>query len=421
MHNVELFYYIDRLLILQKRSVMMYTAYCRTFQESLKLGMKFMNWRKPQLLEGENSLLRLPELIKSLHYKQLLIVTDEGIAKLNLMDPLLAELQALEINYVIYDKTIPNPTFTNIEEALQLYYTNHCEAIIAFGGGSPMDCAKVVAARVARPEKEIPQLKGLFKVRKEIPTLFAVPTTAGTGSEGTVAAVVTNSNTHEKFAISDPVLIPHYAVLDPLLTVNLPKHITSTTGMDALTHAVEAYIGRSNTEETRKYSREAVKLIFKYLQRAYDDGQDVEARKQMQRASYLAGLAFTRAYVGYVHAIAHTLGGFYQVPHGYANAIILPHVLRFYGDHAAKPLAELANLVGIGNFSDSDEKKAQLFIEAIEKMNEHMAIPTKVEGIVNRDVPLMVDRALQEANPLYPVPKIVKEDEMFYLYQIIQA
>ena len=391
----------------------MYETFCRTYQSTLKLAMKFMDFRKPELLEGENSLTRLPELIQSLQFQKVLIVTDEGIVKLNLMEPLLAQLQNLGIAFVIYDKTVPNPTFTNIEEALQLYHGEHCEAIIAFGGGSPMDCAKAVAARVARPDKEIAQLKGLFKVRKEIPTLFAVPTTAGTGSEGTVAAVVSNSETHEKFAINDPVLIPQYAVLDPLLTVNLPKHITSTTGMDALTHAVEAYIGRSNTEETRKYAREAVIIIFKYLTRAYEDGSDIEARTQMQRASYLAGLAFTRAYVGYVHAIAHTLGGFYQVPHGYANAIILPHVLRFYGDSAAKPLAELANLVGIGQSGDSDEKKAQLFIEAIETLNRKMNIPEKIEGIVNRDVPLMVKRALQEANPMYPVPKIANKDEMY--------
>ena len=398
----------------------MYTAYCRTFQSTMKLGMKFLDWRKPELLEGENSLLKLPALIKSLHIKNLLIVTDEGISKLNLMDPLLAELETQQIDFVIYDKTVPNPTFTNIEEALQLYHAGRCEAIVAFGGGTPMDCAKAVCARVARPEKEIAQLKGLFKVRKDIPTLFAVPTTAGTGSEGTIAAVVSNSDTQEKFAINDPSLVPHYAVLDPLLTVNLPKHITSTTGMDALTHAVESYIGRSNTEETRKYAREAVILIFKYLYRAYEDGSDIEARTQMQRASYLAGLAFTRAYVGYVHAIAHTLGGFYHVPHGFANAVILPHVLRFYGDSAAKPLAELANLVDIGNFNDSDEKKARLFIEAIDELNRKMGIPAKIQGIVNRDVPLMAKRALQEANPLYPVPKIMGKDEMFYMYQIIQ-
>lgn len=399
---------------------MMYTAYCRTFQGTLRLGMKILNWRTPEILEGENSLLKLPELLQELQLTNLLIVTDEGIQKIGLMQPLLARLEELEICYVIYDKTVPNPTFTNVEQAFHLYNEHHCQGIIAFGGGSPMDCAKAVAARIARPEKALAEMRGLFKVRKEMPPFFAVPTTAGTGSEGTIAAVVSNSETHEKFAIMDPSLVPHYAVLDPLLTVNLPKHITSTTGMDALTHAIEAYIGLSSTKETRKYSREAVILIFKYLYRAYEDGTNMEARAQMQRASYLAGLAFTRAYVGYVHAIAHTLGGFYQIPHGYANAVILPHVLNFYGDSVTKPLAELANLVGIGNLSDDDERKAQLFIEAIEQLNAKMNIPTKIQGIQNKDIPLMVDRALQEANPLYPVPKIVNKDEMFYLYQLIK-
>ena len=398
----------------------MYTAYCRTVQSSMRVGMKLMNWRKPELLQGENSLERLPDLVKSLDLNMILVITDDGINKLGLMDTLLEGLQEQNITFVVYNKTVPNPTFTNIEEALELYYAHNCDGIIAFGGGSPMDCAKAVAARIARPEKSLADLKGLFKVRKEMPPFFAIPTTAGTGSEGTIAAVVSNSETHEKFAIMDPVLVPHYAVLDPVLTINLPPHITSTTGMDALTHAVEAYIGKSNTEETRKYAREAVILIFKYLVRAYEDGTDMKARTEMQRASYLAGLAFTRAYVGYVHAIAHTLGGFYQVPHGFANAVILPHVLRFYGESAAKPLAELATIVGIGKITDSDEKKAELFIEAIEELNNKMEIPHKITGIINRDVPLMVERALQEANPLYPVPRIVNKDEMFYLYQIIQ-
>lgn len=398
----------------------MYTAYCRTVQSSMRVGMKLMNWRKPELLQGENSLEKLPDLVKSLDLNMLLVITDEGIHKLGLMDKLLEGLQEQNIAFVVYSKTVPNPTFTNIEEALELYTANNCDGIIAFGGGSPMDCAKAVAARIARPDKSLVDLKGLFKVRKEMPPFFAIPTTAGTGSEGTIAAVVSNSETYEKFAIMDPVLVPHYAVLDPVLTINLPPHITSTTGMDALTHAVEAYIGKSNTEETRKYAREAVILIFKYLERAYVEGTDMKARTEMQRASYLAGLAFTRAYVGYVHAIAHTLGGFYQVPHGFANAIILPHVLRFYGESAAKPLAELATIVGIGKITDSDEKKAELFIEAIEALNKKMNIPRKITGIINRDVPLMVERAIQEANPLYPVPRIVNKDEMFYLYQVIQ-
>lgn len=398
----------------------MYKTYCRTYQKTFKFASRFLTWRTPELLEGENSLLELPLLVKEKGVHRVLLITDQGIASLGLMNPLIEGLEKHQIGYTMYDKTVPNPTIDNIEEAYALYKKQDCEGIIAFGGGSPMDCAKGVAARVARPDLQIPQMRGTLKVRKEIPPFFAIPTTAGTGSEATVAAVVSNSKTHEKYAINDPVLIPHYAVLDPLLTIKLPPHITSTTGMDALTHAVEAYIGKSNTAETRAYSLEAVELIFGNLYKAYIDGENVEARKNMQRASYLAGMAFTRAYVGNIHAIAHTLGGFYGVPHGLANAVLLPYVLEFYGDTVYKPLAELAEAAGIGERGQSVEQKAKQFIKAIKQMNKDMNIPDKIEGIVNRDIPIMVERALQEANPLYPVPKILNKDEMFYLYQIIQ-
>jgi alcohol dehydrogenase len=349
-----------------------------------------------------------------------LIVTDKGITKLGLMVGLLEGLKSVGTNYVIYDHTVPNPTNENIEEALMLYQKNECEAIIAFGGGSPMDCAKGVGARVARPKKSLSQMRGQLKVRKEIPPLIAIPTTAGTGSEATIAAVISNSQTHEKYVINDTVLIPHYAVLDPLLTMKLPPHITSTTGMDALTHAVEAYIGRSNTMETKQYSRDAIQLIFTNLHEAYSNGSNLTARTNMQKASYLAGLAFTRAYVGYVHAIAHTLGGFYNVPHGLANAIILPHVLEYYGETVHKPLAELADLIGITEGADTDEMKSKKFIDAIKKLNVDMNIPTKIEGIIDRDIPIMVERALKEANPFYPVPKILRKNDLFELYHLIK-
>lgn len=398
----------------------MYKLYCRLFQLSFRLGAYALPWRKPELVEGENSVSRLPALIKRKSIASVLIVTDRVISSLGLMDGLLKGLEAEGIAYVVYDQTVPNPTIDNIEEALAMYHGNRSEGIIAFGGGSPIDCAKGVGARVARPEKSIPQMKGQFKVRKSIPPLFAIPTTAGTGSEATVAAVISNSQTHEKYAVNDLVLIPHVAVLDPLLTVQLPPHITSTTGMDALTHAVEAYIGRSNTAETRQCSREAVKLIFENLYEAYANGANLTARKNMQKAAYLAGVAFTRAYVGYVHAIAHTLGGFYSVPHGLANAIILPYVLEYYGKSVYVQLAELADLVGISEASEPIERKAKKFIAAIRKLNEDMNIPQKVQGIADRDIPLMVERALQEANPLYPVPAILFEKDMMQLYRMIK-
>ncbi|MBM6619210.1 iron-containing alcohol dehydrogenase [Bacillus suaedaesalsae] len=398
----------------------MYKLYCRTYQGAFKITSRFLPWRHPELLVGENSLQQLPGLIRTKGITSVLIVTDKGITTLGLMNGLLEGLKKENIDYFIYDKTVPNPTIDNIEEALKLYNEYKCNGIVAFGGGSPMDCAKGVGARVAKPNKTIRQMKGVLKIRNEIPPLFAVPTTAGTGSEATLAAVISNSQTHEKYTVNDMSLIPHYAVLDPLLTVGLPSHITSTTGIDALTHAVEAYIGRSNTEATKQLSREAVTLIFDNIYEAYSNGENIEARTNMQNAAYKAGVAFTRAYVGYVHAIAHTLGGFYSVPHGLANAIILPYVLDYYGESVHKPLAELADLVGIGKGLETEEQKAQAFIEAVRKLNASMNIPSKVSGIVDRDIPTMVERALKEANPLYPVPKILSKDDLFKLYDMIK-
>ncbi|MGG0644557.1 iron-containing alcohol dehydrogenase [Sporosarcina gallistercoris] len=395
--------------------------YCRTYQFAYRTVAQFLPWRHPLLLEGENSLLELPDLLRRQSIQNVLIVTDQGLAQLGLMNPLLEGLTTSGIQFVVYDKTVPNPTIENIEEAYSLYNSSECEGIIAFGGGSPMDCAKGVAARAAQPKKTLAQMKGQLKVRKAIPPLIAVPTTAGTGSETTIVSVVSNSETHEKYAINDPVLTPHFAVMDPLLTVGLPKHITSTTGMDALTHAVEAYIGRSNTLQTKQWSQEATKLIFENLYEAYKNGNNLKARANMQRASFLAGRAFTRAYVGYIHAIAHTLGGFYNVPHGLANAVIMPHVLEYYGEAVHKPLAELAELTSITDSTDSDEVKCKKFIEAIRQMNEKMDIPETISSIKTQDIPLMVDRAYNEANPLYPVPRILNKKDLETLYILIKA
>lgn len=393
--------------------------YCRSFQQIMRVGMPLMPWRKPELLEGEGSLEKLPALIKSKGIENVLVVTDKGISSLGLMDPMLESMRNEAVNYVVYDKTVPNPTIDNIEEALKQYKMNQCAGIIAFGGGSAMDCAKGVGARVARPNKTIPQLKGMIKVRKTLPPLFAVPTTSGTGSETTIAAVITNSKTHEKYAVNDFSLIPKFAVLDPTVTVGLPPHITSTTGMDALTHAVEAYIGRSNTDETRRMAIDATKLIFENVYTAYSDGSNIIARTKMQKAAYYAGVAFTRAYVGYVHAVAHTLGGFYGVPHGLANAVILPYMLEEFGASVHKPLSELADAVKITEPSDSMEEKAKKFIDAIKTLNRDMGIPNKISGIMEKDIPVMVARADKEANPLYPVPRLMDQKELSGIYRLI--
>ena len=397
-----------------------YKLYCRCFQKIIYVAMFFLPWRVPEQISGEGSLKKLADFAKSKGWKSALLVTDETLMKLGMAQPIIDGFKAAGLGLSIYDKVVPNPTLTNVAEALKLYKDNKCDVIIALGGGSAMDCAKGVGARVARPNKPLPKMKGILRVLHKLPPLIAIPTTSGTGSEATAAAVISNPETHEKYSVSDPVIIPHYAVMDPSLTVGLPKHITSTTGMDALTHAVEAYIGSENTRNTKKYAIEATQLIFKYLKRAYDNGQDMEARNQMQKASLLAGMAFTRAFVGYVHAIAHTLGGFYGVPHGLANAVILPHVIEAYGEKAYRKLAELADAVGIKGASDAEKAKA--FIQAIRDMNAYMDIPTKIEGkwtIKEEDVPTMIERALHEANPLYPVPVIWGYDEMYTMYHKI--
>lgn len=383
-------------------------AYYRAFQKIMKIAMYAFDWSEPELLEGPGAIDRLPALIESKGLKRVLIVTDQGLMKLHILDGLFAALERDGIEYVVYDGTQPNPTIDNIEDARQLYLDNNCEGVIAFGGGSPMDCAKAAAARVTNPKLSVKKMRGVLKLHHKLPPLFAVPTTAGTGSETTLAAVVSDPATHEKNAINDPRLRPKYAVLDPELTVGLPPHITSTTGMDALTHAVEAYIGKSNVRSTEAYAEKATRMIFANIEKAYQNGKDIEARNNMLKASYYAGMAFTRAYVGYVHAIGHNLGGFYHIPHGLAMAVILPYVLEYYGETAHKRLAKLAVITGVKT-DGTDSEKALAFIDAVKTLNSNMNIPDGFDCIKEEDIPTIVKRALKEANPLYPVPKIMDE------------
>ena len=399
----------------------LFKAYCRVYQKAFKLGMNFLNWTQPEVIRGAGAVKKLPGVIASKGVNNVLVVTDKGLMGLNLLDGLFEALKEANISYTVYDGVQPNPTINNIEDALELYKANGCNGIVSFGGGSPMDCAKACGARVARPNKSVSEMRGQLKVMKKIPPLFAVPTTAGTGSETTIAAVVSNPLTHEKNAINDTKLIPKVAVLDPELTVGLPKKITSTTGMDALTHAVEAYIGHSNTKGTLRAAEKATRLIFDNLYTAYTDGKNIQARENMLVASYEAGVAFTRAYVGYVHSIAHNLGGMYGTPHGLANAVILPYVLDYYGDTAYKSLAKLAEIAGLDTTGMNCEQKAKLFIAKVREMNEKMEIPSKFDFIKEEDVPLIAARALKEGNPLYPVPKIMDKKDCEALIRRLMA
>ncbi|MBE7076207.1 MAG: iron-containing alcohol dehydrogenase [Clostridiales bacterium] len=388
-------------------------VYCRAYQGVFKIMIPLLPYREPKILKTNEEVVGV---LKEKDIDKVLLVTDKGIRGLGLTQSIEEEIKANGIDLFVYDETVPNPTTQNVEEALKVFKTKGCKALIAFGGGSVMDCAKAVGAKVARPKKPLKQMKGVLKVRKKIPLLVAVPTTAGTGSETTLASVITDSETRHKYAINDFPLIPSYALLDAKLTVGLPKHITSTTGMDALTHAIEAYIGRSTTKQTRRCALEAVKLIFENLPVVYKNGQDLKARENMLIAAYKAGLAFTKSYVGYVHAIAHSLGGKYNVAHGLANAIILPYVLKKYGKKIYKKLWELGVYAGLFAEETSVEEGAKRFIEKIEEMNKAMNIPTKIEQIVFEDIENLAKTAEKEANPLYPVPVLYTIEELKQIY-----
>lgn len=402
----------------------LYRVYARTYQKITWLAMWLLPWRQNRgTLSGAGSLQQLPAFLQDKGLSRVLIVTDEGLYKLGMTEPLLAACKAAGMHAAVYHEVVPNPTIGNIEEGVTMYRRHGCDVIVALGGGSAMDCAKGMAARLARPKKSIPQMKGQLKVLRQTPPVVAVPTTSGTGSEATLAAVVSNPATREKYAINDPMLIPRYVVMDPELTIGLPPHITATTGMDALTHAVEAYIGHSNTAQTKRDAIAAVQAIHACLYAAYTDGTNLEARNRMQQAAYLAGKAFTRAYVGYVHAVAHTLGGFYGVPHGLANAVILPHVLRAYGVSAQRKLAQLADCIDLAG--NNEQEKAQAFIRWIDELNSSMNIPDKVRArdggrlIQEQDLPAMLAHAVAEANPLYPCPQVWGKRELERIYRQI--
>ena len=350
--------------------------YCRVFQEVFHMAIPFLPYRKPAILD---SVMALPGLFKDKDIKSVLLVTDKSIRGFGITKGLEDALRDNGINVAVYDSTVANPTTDNVEEARKLYIAAGCQAIIGFGGGSSIDAAKAVGARIAYPKKPLAKMEGILKVLRRIPLLIAVPTTAGTGSETTLASVIVDSRTRHKYPINSFPLIPRYAVLDPETTRTLPPSITATTGLDALTHAVEAFIGRSTTKETRSDAIEAVKLIFANIEKAYKDGNDMVARRSMLRAAFLAGSAFTKSYVGYVHAVAHSLGGKYNTPHGLANAVLLPYVLDYYGKSAWKKLAILAEAVGISGRSDEDKAKA--FIGEIRRIEGNLRIPATLPEV----------------------------------------
>ncbi|MFA5421892.1 MAG: iron-containing alcohol dehydrogenase [Bacilli bacterium] len=394
----------------------------RLYQTVLYVASAFLNFREPLILCGNKSSGKVFGILVEKNIKHVLIVTDQMIFKLGLLNKMLGGFEEAEIKYAIYKDVVPNPTIQNIEESLLLYKKANAKAIVAFGGGSSIDTAKGVAARLANPHKSIEKMRGILKVGGKIPFLIAVPTTAGTGSEATVAAVVVNGETHHKYAINDPKLIPHYAILDPELLIGLPSHITSTTGMDAMTHAVEAFIGRGNTKKTERCAISAIQLIDKSLLESYRNPTNLGLRKDMQLAAFQAGVSFTRAYVGYVHALAHALGGKFNVPHGLANAILLPYVLESFGPAIHKRLAILSDAINLTDKALGNDVKAIAFINYLKDLNRKLNIPDKfVDVYEEKDIDEMVGNAIKEANPLYPVPTIKDRAELAAIYRQAKA
>lgn len=364
---------------------------------------------QPMLLVGPGASRRLGETLCRFGHQKILIVTDRVVAEMGLLDGLTKALSEGGSAHVIFDAITPDAPIPLIEKGMAFYRKHRCDAIVAFGGGSPMDAAKTIALAVAN-KKNPRQLVGYFRGLHAPVPIYAVPTTAGTGSEVTVAAVVSDPQTNRKLVIADTRLVPTMAALDPSLMTGLPRHVTAATGMDALTHAIEAFVGQWSTGYTDRMALAAVGMIYDNLRIAYRNGKNLAAREQMALASTYAGLAFTRANVGYVHAIAHQLGGKYHTPHGLANAIMLPHVLRFLSPAITKQLAVLAVRAKVGKAGERSAVLAKKFLDSVEELNRDLGIPRQLDALREADVPDLAKAACWEADTSYPVPRYMSPE-----------
>ena len=364
---------------------------------------------QPMLLVGPGASRRLGETLSRFGHQKVLIVTDRVVAEMGLLDGLTKALSEGGTAHVVFDAITPDAPIPLIEKGMAFYRKHRCDAVVAFGGGSPMDAAKTIALAVAN-KKNPRQLVGYFRgLHAPVPT-YAVPTTAGTGSEVTVAAVVSDPQSNRKLVIADTRLVPTMAALDPTLMTGLPRHVTAATGMDALTHAIEAFIGQWSTGYTDRMALAAIGMIYDNLRIAYRNGKNLAAREQMALAATYAGLAFTRANVGYVHAIAHQFGGRYHTPHGLANAIMLPHVLRFLSPAITKQLAVLAVRAKVGKAGERSAVLAKKFLDSVEELNRDLGIPRQLDALREADILELAKAACWEADTSYPVPRYMSPE-----------
>ena len=369
---------------------------------------RFIPIPQPTLLVGPGSSGRLGQAVAGFGHQKILIVTDSIISKLGLLKDLTDALTAGGAKFVVFDEITADAPIPLIEKGIDFYQQHDCDAIVAFGGGSSMDASKAIAVAISNP-KPLRKLAGYLKGLKAPVRIYAVPTTAGTGSEVTVAAVISDPDMHSKLVIVDPRMVPKMAALDPNLMTGLPPHITAATGIDALTHAVEAFVGNWCTPYSDGMALSAVGLIFENLRTAYRDGKNLEAREKMALASTYAGFAFTRANVGYVHAIAHQFGGKYHTPHGLANAIMLPWVLKYSSPAITERLALLAVRAKVGKVGEPSAVLAQKFLDAVDELNRDLGIPTTLAALQEADIPALAKAACHEAHTGYPVPRYMTQ------------
>lgn len=387
---------------------------CRAFQTVFRIALPFLPYRQPKLL---GRLRDIAPLLRQKKVPSILLIADEGIHDLGLTAPLEKSLERAHIVCTTHVQHNPIPTLQDIESACRLYKKAGAKAIVAIGGGSAIDCAKVAGARIARPTRSVAQMAGLLRVMRKTPLLIAVPSAAGTGSEATLDAVITDDEHRHPYSILDFSLIPEYTVFDAQLSLHLSPTNTAIGAMDALTHAIEAYIGRSTNRFTRAMAEEAVMLLSRNMRSAYENGSNLRVRQRMLRASYCAGVTFTRSYIGYVHAIAHTLSAEYGIEHGLANAVVLPHMLRHYGLSCSGKLARLAYNSDLVSRNVDENVAARRFIRWIEKTNKNFGFPAGFSQIREEDIPEMARIAAKEANPLYPVPQLMDASELEVVYR----
>jgi alcohol dehydrogenase class IV len=385
----------------------------------LGLAEHVLKFPKPFTFVGPDASLSLVREIIGLGVKRVMVITDKQLLQLGIVDPLIELMKNSKVELEVFGEIEPDPGYELVLKGVQRLKDFKPDAVLAVGGGSSIDGAKAILLSHAN-DCHPSSLTGVWLYslpRKRCLPFFAIPTTAGTGAEVTIAAVVSDKAAQIKHAIIDPKTVPAMVALDPKLMVGLPPFITAPTGMDALTHAVESYLSTLAMTETDELARMATASIMRNLIIAYTDGQNLEARERMAVAACMAGLAFTRVGVGYVHAIAHQLGGLYHVPHGLANAIVMPYVLEFSKPNCTKRLADLARVSDIGESGASDSELADAFIARIRKLNADMQIPETIKELKREDFGKIIDRAFAEAHGTYGVPRYLTRDDALGLLE----